>query len=222
MVDVVIPVKKQGRHEDLRFTLRSLHKNFSYDRLYIAGHKPRWLVNVEQVERDQSRHSYRANAFLNIQKAVNRKDIGESIVISHDDIVFLRPIAQIPYEHGRRLKDQRWSQQWPYTQEILKKHGVRYGYSWEHHIPALVEKDKIRYILGLIRREYPLHYDKVQWRSVYYNYFKIEGEHTNDIKVLGEPVLREGQQFLSTEDHFFKLAKPLLERMFPEPSIYEK
>lgn len=222
MVDVIIPVKKQGRHEDLRYALRSLAQNFIYDRIYIAGFKPRWVTNVEYVERDQSKHSYRANAFLNIQKTVNCKDIGELIVVGADDLVFLKPTFVIPLEHGLYIRQQRWAQEWPQTVELLKKYGVLRRYSWEHHGPALVEKDKLKFILTLIRREYPNDFDKIQWRSVYYNYYGVEGVQGFDCKIYGEPDPSPAQQFLSTEDHTFKHAKPFLKRLFSEKSIYEK
>lgn len=140
-----------------------------------------------------------------------------------DDVYILKPLVEMPIYRGRKIGETNLGQNAEMFRKITKKLGVRTSWSYEFHIPFLVEREKIQYLFKVIEEEKPTDFSDVYWRSLYGNFYRLRGKTETDVKFWDEPVIRPEQQFLSSANGYFKKhCRPIVQKLFPEPSIYEK
>lgn len=219
---------RDGENEELRYSIRSVVKNFPGAKIWVIGGKPEWYTGP-YIEVEQSRTKY-TNAKNNLRAIYNTPEISESFVLMNDDFYIVNKVDSIPYMHGGLLIDKINTYEMP-EQHGYAKHLVQtYNnlsrkiktdiINYELHVPMVMEKRKLARVMlinGL-------------WRSVYGNIYGVGGTESTDVKVYGPEITDRPSydyessklDYLSSDDTSFeKLFNDVLSKMFTEKTDYE-
>jgi hypothetical protein len=221
---------RRGNNEELRYSIRSVVKNFANATIWIVGEAPPWYEgNLVYVPQSADKYT---NAQKSMETIVNSSEIPEQFVLMNDDFYIMKKINSIDYFHGGRLKEKcedyaRRNPRSTYTKRLfstyktLKRVGVPDPLDYELHVPMFMEKSKLRKAISY----------GVLWRSVYGNVHRVGGDQISDVKVYFDQIKNPESfnyksrdvTYLSTEDRtFIMVKKDVLTKKFSKPSQYEK
>jgi hypothetical protein len=219
-----------GMAEELKYSIRSLIKNFKDPDIVLIGNIPPWYTgNFISVSQDETKY---ANVHKNLEAAIASSQIDDKFVVMNDDFYIMKKIDSISYIHEGTLKDKYKKYlsayaSYSYVKKITNTHdklvrvGIQDPLSYELHIPFLVEKEKLSKVVK---------YKNLLWRSMYGNMFNVGGDMMSDVKVYLTDSMGfkdydyySGESpFLSTNDSSFKLIeRDLLKGMFGQKSYLE-
>lgn len=213
---------RSGDNEELRYSIRSVVKNLRYRELWLVGDKPDWydgnFIPVKDI----------GNKFKNISNCLKvisqTPEISNNFTLMNDDFYILKKMKQVPIYHGGFLTDKvvsyaEYNGNNIYTRIIsdtvnkLKRMDFHNPLDYDIHTPMIMNKNKLNNILGITLAP----------RSMYGNVYEIGGDKINDVKVyLNYDNVSNKTEFLSSEDNSFYLMKEKLEKLFPDPSLYER
>ena len=227
MYDIVYVLKNSVVPNEIRYSLRSVEKNFPYNKIWFYGGKPGGIEPDYYVSHRQEGLSKYSRAIKTWEQVVNNNNITEDFWVFNDDFFILNKVSECPPMYYGDLMD--------YALRIERKHGTssKYtlllrntydylkskGYStlnYELHVPMLVNREKLK----------PLLNETVLFRSVYGNTYSIGGIEVPDVKIFGR---RESvnsnihHTFLSTSDKSYNegLIGDYVRNYFSTPSKYE-
>lgn len=228
--DIVYVVKDSAYNEELKYSLRSVEKNFPHNRVWIYGGKPIGVHpdrQVPLVQKGKTKWDRVRNLWGEI---CNNKEITDRFVIFNDDFFVLKPVESLPFYSDGTLKmladriiKKNNGKPTYYTNRImncaklLKDAGLT-THSFEMHMPMLIDKD---YMLAT-REKFP---GAPASRSLFGNFVGVEPCKMKDGKIVtlrGLPT--KDQIFLSTEDMSFADGEVgrYIRSMFPDKSRFEK
>ena len=228
MTDYVY-ICREGENEELRYSIRSVVKHMPPGKIWVVGGKPDWYTgNYIPIAQ---RMSKARNAISNLSAICSTKEISGDFILMNDDFFVIKPVKTIKQYHGGLLSEKIYLYQdlqptSSYTRSLeetrrrLLRLGIEDPIDYEIHVPMAMNKSNLREVLG----------DKGLWRSLYGNLFKVSGKKIDDVKVYtSSPLLRKSydylepkMEYISSDDESFRLLlKPMLESMFPDPTIYE-
>lgn len=228
--DIVYVVKDSAYNEELRYSLRSVEKNFPHNRVWIFGGKPIGVHPDKQfpiVQQGKTKWD-RVRGLWGL--ICENPDITDRFVIFNDDFFVLEPVTELPfYSNGslealaKRIIKKNNGKPTFYTNRImtaaklLKEAGCT-THSFEMHMPMLIDKD---YMLAT-REKFP---GAPASRSLFGNYNELTPCKAKDNKIVtlrGLP--KKGQTFLSTEDRSFSEGEvgKYIRDLFPVKSRWEK
>jgi hypothetical protein len=215
---------RDGKNEELRYSIRSLEKNLPNVNVWVVGGKPDWYTgNFIPVEMNCK------TKFENVKKQfaeiVNSTDIEEEFVLMNDDFFVLTKMDSVPVLHGGLLSDKyhehkRLAGPGTYTDQLFETYknlvslNIEEPLNYELHVPMTMTKTGLGHVLdmpGMVR-------------SAYGNIFNVGGEYSEDPKIVRRAweIKNNNGMFVSTLDTTFTGAKDhLLGKMFSEPSSYE-
>lgn len=219
---------RSGDNEELRYSIRSVVKNCSYDNIWVIGGKPDWyygnFVEVQNV----------GNKFENIRecyKAISQiGSISDKFVLMNDDFFIMKPVGIIPTFHGGPLIDkiQKYNSNGvtnKYTRILLEaykkmqKMRIKDPLDYDIHIPMIIDKTKIKDFIDL----------SLAPRSMYGNIFNIGGNNIKDVKIYSSKQMKfnsineyDDLAFISTEDESFSNLLDFLNKNFLYKSPHEK
>lgn len=205
---------------ELKYSLRSL-ANLPHDRVWIAGHQPSGLANVERLPVRQKPRQKWANQEANLRAYCEQRDGTERFYLFNDDFFVMSPIERVPVWHRGPIRNV-IDGYGPRTDEFVQrlkataKHlGGDVPCYDSIHIPMLLEKSKLLTVL----RELP---KLGLFRTWYGNRWQIGGQVHGDTKVKKHRDF-PGGPLLSTSDASFKSgsAGQLVRSSFRTPSPYE-
>jgi hypothetical protein len=209
MLEVLYPVRDGDHNDELRFSLRSLAVNLPPARVWIVGHKPSWLRNVE---------------FIPACKAMPPQ-----FVVFNDDFYVMGPLQEVPILHRGLLAEQVstvvsragrhgwWQESLLATQKCLTQAGHNDPLSYELHVPLPVARDAMADALARFAHVTPR--NPPQWRTLYGVTHNIGGRHSEDCKQLRPgPISRP---FHSTDDTSWRYFRSRFHQLFPDPSPFE-
>lgn len=224
-MDVIYPVRPGDDNPELMYSLRSLEANYPHDRVWIIGHKPAWLTDVEYIPGNFG--DYHSNVYNNIRLACEHPDIAEDIVIFNDDFFITEPITDIHTLYRSSLTEHLdlprvkrggwWKASLETTQVCLQAHGIADPISYELHLPFPCSKTLMAETLTLFQHVTPD--NPPQWRTLYGNLHNIAGRRHRDVKAYHQAQLH--RPYHSTEDRSFAGFASQLAHLFPNPSRYE-
>ena len=204
--DVVYILKKDADTDEIRYSLRSVEKNFPYRKVWIFGGCPDGIAPDEFVPFEQTGDSKWQKATSTYRKICETEGVTEDFWMFNDDFFIMKPVDDLPYMYNGTLEDK---------VEAIRKDApwARYGKSLEEarkeledngftslnyalHVPMLFNKAKI--IETLDRFRSPM------FRSLYGNYCNVGGVEFEDVKINNlEGVPPEDCVLLSTSDRAF-------------------
>lgn len=207
--DVLYFIKESEDNEELKYSLRSL-KNLNHGKVFIAGYKPSWVSDsVYHIPSQQSGEKYE-NVRSSRLAAMSDPRLGDDYILMHDDYFIMQPTKHVPAL--RRMKNIEhyidlytkldpksiYVSKMKKTRDVLNSLGISEISSYELHVPMLFNKKKLQEM-----------YEKVpvgcHLRTLYGNYYNIEGERIADVKIIRDDQnISYNQQFLSTIDESFQ------------------
>ena len=226
--DIVYILKEDIKSEELRYSLRSVCKNFEYNKIWFYcgcpdDIRPDFHIPFQQTGKNKLemvRSTYEAIA--------NNEEITENFWLFNDDFFILRPYAQdIPKVNGtldylaydikqRMGKESYYTQAIRSTATILRNKGYD-TLSYACHVPILLNRSIVKEVL----EEFPI---EATFRSAYGNYAKIGGELVDDVKIVDfDKIPDSNWDLLSTREDSFAKGKvgTYLRLKFSEPCKYE-
>lgn len=212
---------RSGKNEELRYSIRSVVKNFKDPSIWIVGGKPDWYSGNFIPLDDYG------NKFININNCykaiVKGKNISSDFILMNDDFFILsNKINSFNYYDGL-LKDKifkhmcisgnsSYARALKGAVEELKKLGIEQPKNYDIHVPMTLNKAKLEQVLDL----------SLAPRSMYGNMFIENGINIKDVKIYaGEIYDKTNFNFTSTVGRSFLTIKPMLEDLFLKPSQYE-
>ena len=173
-----------GPSEELKYSIRSLIKNFKSPDVVVIGNRPSWYAG-KFISVNQNETKY-ANVHKNLEAAIASPQIEDKFVVMNDDFYIMEKIDSIGYIHEGTLSNKYREYleayaSYSYVKKITSTHDklVRMGFSdplsYELHIPFLVEKEKLSEVIK---------YKNLLWRSMYGNMFDVGGDMMSDVKAV--------------------------------------
>lgn len=212
---VVYPLTIQSDYTELRYSLRSIEKYLKFDEVVIVGdYIPDWINNVTQIHipdvQGQNNYSVR-------RKVIAALHYVDDFLFFNDDFYLLKPVKKdFPYYSSGTLEGKAEAGARPLLKRLkdLNKPVKYYG-----HYPALYRKDFTE-----IMNNFP---NECITKSAYLNFIEPESIEISDCKILTakkESFVREfikDRPCFSTGLYSINSALPVLNELFPEPSIFE-
>lgn len=212
---------RPGDNEELRYSIRSVVKNLSYDNIWLIGYRPDWYKgNYVEVENKSIK-------FENIRKCLEVITkvgaISDDFTLMNDDFYITKPMGSVPIYHGGLLDDKigryvahsgstRYTRILGEASKQLKKRGIKEPLDYDIHTPIIMNKDKLKEVVQL----------NLAPRSMYGNVFSIGGTEIEDVKIYKyNNSIDHSFGVISTEDNSLHLVKDMLAKYFPDPSHYE-
>lgn len=217
-MNVVYRVRAGERNEALRYSLRSL-RNVEHDRVWVVGHRPRWVTGVEHVPGDGGERDLRLRE-RDLARAC--RDIPAPALLVDDDMYVLAPwrpalLHRGPLAEHAAAARGAYARSLGLTDRILRGR-VEVPLSYELHVPLPFAPD----VMASLIEGSPV---GAQARSVYGNLADHRpATRAEDVKVRRAPDLaRHSGPLLSSgaSARAFGLVRDLLARLFPDPSPYE-
>lgn len=225
--DIVYILRNNPGADELRYSLRSVERNFPHGRVWFFGGCPNGIrpdvyVNIKQrggTKWERSTNSLRV--------ACETEDLTEDFWLFNDDFFVLEPVRSLPYmvrgELATRIQDivsRRTIHKYADYLDMARKSLEEKGYGsmdYALHVPMLINKQKALEVLNTFRCP--------MFRSLYGNYWKVGGILTVDVKIHNTTdVPKEGQLLVSTNDRSFSEGEVgrFIKSRFTEPSKWEK
>lgn len=245
-MDIVYVLKDAAYNEELRYSLRSVDRNFPHKRVLFYGAKPTGLKadKIVPMPQEGARKWDRVRGML---KAIaENNEITEDFVLFNDDFFVIDKVKELPYVDHGSLSDlcvgieiENNFKPTPYTTELKKtvkairdKHWNIEGRedNFELHIPMVFNRKLLKEVIEM----FP---DNRGTRSLYANYLLSRSDEGDDgtlwtwadkdVKIweLNEPVMIEPDlPYISTDDASFEkgVVGDYIRAMFPNKSRFEK
>lgn len=241
-MDIVYPVRPGDSNPELRYSLRCLEANYPHNQVWIVGHQPNWLININYIPGGNSHNplpggTNPANVYHNILTACEHADTPDEFIVFNDDFFVTEPIIEIPiYYRGtlddhihmdsvRKTPNSWWAKSLQLTRTCLQTWAAVTDYpdpilSYELHLPIRVNKNRMADTLRRFAKHAPTN-NPPQWRSLYGNLHQIGGTQRSDVKMMrGGEILKP---FHSTNDSSLRrYYSDYFRSTYPELGKYEK
>ena len=230
--DVVYFVKDTKENEELRYSLRSVEKNFPHNKVWFFGGCPDGLKPDVYIPVKQNMPTKYLNVRGSIREALYNKKLTENFYLFNDDFFIMSSVATvIPAVDGTLgYKIQKLEEKYPNDFKIAYRRRLfntlvalkdmkldRMNY--ELHIPMLINKQKGIDILEKFE-------NNTAFRSAYGNYYNVAKIIHPDVKVMTvdqdyDPDLYN--VYLSTSDVTWARGRvgDYIRSKFTEPSRFE-
>lgn len=231
--DIVYFLKNGTVNEELRYSLRSVERNWEYHDVWFYGGCPNGLKPDHHVHIEQSEATKWERVRNMILAACRNDDITENFWLFNDDFFILKPTPEdIPQQYNGTLQRQiervekrhagaatDYTKRLKHLENTLKRDS-RPTLNYSVHKPILINRKKAIEVL----EKYP---NEPMFRALYGNYWGIGGEDRTDHKIMLKyyDVKKVAKwDFVSTSDESFKLGSVgiYLRDKFKEKSRFEK
>lgn len=234
--DLVYLVRPGNDNEELRYSLRSVHRNMPHDRVWIFGHRPPWVSTAVRhvfIPQGDPAKLKRQNAMALLAAIADRVDLDE-FVLFNDDFFVTELTGPVPpprhrgplaaFAEGRRVvaPSGHYAGTMLRTVKLLTEAGLADALTYETHTPMAMTREQLELTLAYIDRHAAG--EMVAPRSILGNLHRLGGELIGNVKIYGpEPAPPDAAPFLSTTDSSFRYHEigKRLRRAFPHPSPYE-
>lgn len=236
-IDVVYVYKEVDDSEELKYSIRSVAKNWPHRKIWIVGDKPEWandnigIINPMGGFKAYSRYQDVNNKLRAVCK--NHR-VSDPFWFFNDDFFIMEemdPAEFKTYYDGslkQRHDDLKESftalKTWPYlrgfefAEKALKTNGCKSFKNYETHVPILFCKKEIKEVVNVFPKA-------VCRRSIYMNFFHPnEGVQHEDVKKYEYTDMVEIEDaLLSTNNNSFKgNVGDYIKKMFKEKCEYER
>lgn len=231
--DIVYLVKNTKYNGELRYSLRSVCKNFPHRNIWFIGSMPNGLKPDYFQPVKQSINSNPKDKYNNVYKlfdAISKnKAISSNFVLFNDDFFVLKPVKNLPvYANGKLaelIEFVKSEARVPYSAyiKVLEKeiedltNAKLPCNNFALHIPMVINKIQMRNVMNEFGRFN---------RSLYGNYVYYTDylKQQKDVKIYNHiQIPSEDQTFVSTTDGSFNLGEvgKYIREKFKDPCEYE-
>ena len=225
--DVVYIMKNDPDTDEIRYSLRSVERNFPYRKIWIFGGCPSGIVPDEFVPFEQCGRSKWEKATSTYRKICETDGVTDDFWMFNDDFFVMQKVNVLPYMYSGTLEDKvngilegaRWSRYGKSLEmcllELTEKGFGSLNYAL--HVPMLFNKAKVLEVLDKIKSP--------MFRSLYGNYCRVGGIDTDDVKINTlEGVPPDDCVLVSTSDRAFERGAcgKLIRARFTEKCKFER
>ena len=220
-------------HPELRYSLRSVAANLPHRQVWIVGHKPSWVTNVNWVPTAQpSRVKYR-NSLRNLIIACQQDDLTTTFTLFNDDFYAMHPGRHAPVAHRGTLTEMlraakyrtRKTSDYLHALHLVRTHlqderGITDPLSYELHVPMPINKTKFLNVIDGYEHDDMM--VGVAKRSLYGNLAGIGGDKMKDPRPVAPGFWN--WDWISSNDESFKpglITRTFIEHAFPTRCQYE-
>ena len=227
--DIVYILKNDMNPEELRYSLRSVCKNFPFRKIWFYGGKPEGIEPDEMVEMIQAGRTKWQKVSNTLRKICDNDEITPDFWLFNDDFFIMRRVEGLDPMIGGTLEER--------VKRINAKHNRSYtaysaqlrdtaqfladsGYDtldYAMHVPMLINREKARQTL----RQFD---GCPMFRSLYGNHHRIGGVKIKDVKIQDEASEPTGKEpLLSTNNKTFAngAVGKFIRNAFPSKCRYE-
>lgn len=222
--DVVYILKKDVQPDELRFSLRSVERNFPFNRVFFFCGRPEGINPDVYVPFEQLGATKWEKATSTYRK-ICESDVSEDFWLFNDDFFIMERIDDLPYMYKGTLKERiddlrerRGNSSYCMNLEGARLELESLGFDsldYALHIPMLINKQKALETLNTFKSP--------MFRSLYGNYAEVGGIKADDVKIYNASLPVQGQTLISTADASFKYGRvgKIIRDRFTEPSRWE-
>lgn len=225
--DIVYILKADIDPYELRYSLRSVEKNFPFRKVWFVCGQPKGFEPDGRLYHKQNESTKWANVKSSLLKVCACEDITEEFYLFNDDFFVMKPFEGefINYTAGtleariREIYQKNGSSAYSRQLERTRNELLIDGFdtiSFCVHLPMLIDKKKAVHVLKAL--------DSPMFRSQYGNRAQVPYIYHADVKIYDkneEP--SEDCDYLSTIEDIFRDGKAgeFIRSRFPEPSRFE-
>lgn len=229
--DVVYIVRPGDDNDELRYSLRSVAANVPHRKVWVVGHCPWWVQNVERLELVPLPWRF-DNQHQSISAVVERPDLAGEFYLWNDDIYATRRFEGVlPTFHLGPLRDyialveeagkseeNWWLAGMREMLTLLEEWGHMDPLCYEGHMPLRFRKEDMRRFAAARTK----HFLPAQ----FYAATDLDpGTQWMDAQpgILGDPLTDPDAPFMASADYWWEHSRlgEHIRAMFPTPCIYE-
>lgn len=226
--DIVYVLKEGVDSDELRYSLRSVCKNFNFNEIWFYGGCPKDIQPDHWVQFSQVGLNKWHRTRSMYQAIFENNDITPDFFLFNDDFFIMRHYRQDLAISNGTLDMQafriqcanngfsRYTERLKHTATALRKRGFD-TISYECHVPMLINREKALKLLTDFKKD-------TAFRSTYGNYYSIGGRLIDDYKIvrLDQEPDREKEIISTTEESFAKgIVGDYIKKKFPNKCRYE-
>lgn len=226
--DIIYILKPDIRTEELKYSLRSVERNFPHRKVWFVGGQPKGFTPDGRMEHKQTGENKWSMIRSSMYRAIENPELTDDFFLFNDDFFVMKPfkgkfVNYVDKTLAWRIEDLRKVHPWlnPYgrtvykANEELKGLGIKEPMNFEVHLPMLMNKELVARSLN--RCSSP------QMRSIYGNINQVEWIQHDDVKVYDLESVPTDNDFLSTNDETFSKGKvgEFIKGVFSYPSRWE-
>ena len=225
-LDIVYILKPELDTDELRYSLRSVEKNFPHRKIFFVGGQPKGFKPDGKIEHKQTGANKWEHIRSSMYKVLDCEDITDDFYLFNDDFFVMKPVKKfVNMCDGtltRRIEElvsdckglNPYAKTLLKAREELKTLGCT-EMNYDLHTPMLINKKMARTSVNKC--------SSPQMRSIYGNINRIPYVIHPDVKVYGLDVVPEDPDLLSTDDDSFTKGKvgEYIRTVFDKPSRFE-
>lgn len=225
--DIVFVLKAQLATEELRYSLRSIEKNFPHRYVWFVGGQPEGFKpdrSLLHIQYGASKWDMIKSSML---KVVEEPELSDEFYWFNDDFFIMKPVKGKFINYADKsltelIEQQRKQNKWlnPYARTVYKareelKSLGKTEVNFEVHMPMLFEKSKVTKAIMTC--------SSPQMRSIYGNVTGCKWRQHDDVKVYDLEKVPDDPDYLSTNDRTFTEGEvgKYIRGVFDKPSRFE-
>lgn len=208
--DIVYIVKNSPTNEELRYSLRSVERNFPHRKVWIFGAKPEYIHPDEFVPIRQIGTTKWEKVRNTLEKICETRGVSEDFFLFNDDFYINNKVEEYQpiydgdiYRHIVEIEERNYDKPSVYTAQLRRmvkelRRAVPESpmLNYAVHMPMLINKTKA---LEVLRR-----FQSPMFRTLYGNYWRIGGIDIADGKIVRRnQKIEDSMTYLSSDDQSF-------------------
>ena len=213
MAHDIVYILRSGNNEELRYSLRSIEKNYPHERVVFYGGKPDGIEPDLFVPYTQPGGTKWERVRNTVEMICKNDNLTEDFILFNDDFFIMKPV-ETPTNYYDGTLDERiktiegavfgrhleYSDRLRHLAETLKNAGVANPLNYAHHTPMIINRKKMLETL----KKYP---NEPMFRALYGNINQIGGENMPDVKFYQRRQPFPIGQYASTADESWSQEK---------------
>ena len=227
-IDIVYILKDEFNCEELRYSLRSVEKNFPHRFVWFVGGQPKGFHPDRAIQHKQVGSTKWDMIKNSMWKAVENEEVSDDFFLFNDDFFVMKKfegefVNYVDMTLAERIDELRRNvHPWlnPYGRTLFKAEQelISLGcptMNYDVHLPMVFNKELFKASINKC--------SSPQMRSVYGNLNAIPFVIHQDVKVYDMETIPEAPDFLSTNEGVFEKGRvgAYIREQFPTPSRWE-
>ena len=227
-IDIVYILKGEFNCEELRYSLRSVEKNFPHRFVWFVGGQPKGFHPDRAIQHKQVGSTKWDMIKSSMWKAVENEEVSDDFFLFNDDFFVMKKfegefVNYVDMTLSERIDEMRRNvHPWlnPYGRTLFKAEQelISLGcptMNYDVHLPMVFNKELFKASINKC--------SSPQMRSVYGNLNAIPFVIHQDVKVYDMETIPETPDFLSTNEGVFEKGRvgAYIREQFPTPSRWE-
>ncbi len=228
-IDIVYILKDEFNCEELRYSLRSVEKNFPHRFVWFVGGQPKGFHPDRAIQHKQVGSTKWDMIKSSMWKAVENEEVSDDFFLFNDDFFVMKKfkgkfVNYVDMTLAERIDELRRNvHPWlnPYGRTLFKAEQELLSLgcptmNYDVHLPMVFNKELFKASINKC--------SSPQMRSVYGNLNVVPFVIHQDVKVYDMETVPDDPDFLSTDEDVFEKGRvgAYIRKQFPTPSRWEE